>query len=157
MKHLLSASIFLFCLTPLALAQGADTLRVGDVSASRGTTATGVIRIPDGVDKGVDIPISVVHGKESGKVLALVAGDARVRIHLDYCFAAAPASARPVAHEGPPIILLAMEDVTEMMDVAETFANHINDMEKKLLERTNGFEQQLAQLQAEVIKLQKHK
>ena len=67
-----SLSVALLALAPCAFAQ--DTLRVGDVSAARGTKATGVIRIPDGVDKGLDIPVSVVHGKEPGKILALVAG-----------------------------------------------------------------------------------
>ena len=70
MKTLLFVT--LIGVAPLALAQ--DTLKVGDVSAARGTKVTGVIRIPDGVDKGLDIPVSVVHGKEPGKVLALVAG-----------------------------------------------------------------------------------
>ena len=72
MNRLLSAAAVSFCLSPFSSAQ--DTLRVGDVSASRGSKATGVIRIPDGVDKGVDIPVSVIHGKDPGKVLALVAG-----------------------------------------------------------------------------------
>lgn len=70
MKTLLFVT--LIGIAPLALAQ--DTLKVGDVSAARGTKVTGVITIPDGVDKGLDIPVSVVHGKEPGKVLALVAG-----------------------------------------------------------------------------------
>ena len=70
MKVLLAVA--LIGMAPLALAQ--DTLKVGDVSAARGNRATGVIRIPDGVDKGLEIPVSVVHGKEPGKILALVAG-----------------------------------------------------------------------------------
>ncbi len=70
MKVLLAVA--LIGIAPLALAQ--DTLKVGDVSAARGNRATGVIRIPDGVDKGLEIPVSVVHGKEPGKILALVAG-----------------------------------------------------------------------------------
>src|SRR3989304_8570198 len=36
----------------------------------------------------------------------------------------------------PPIILLAIEDVTEMMAVAETFAIHTKQMATKLTERT---------------------
>ncbi len=72
MKRLLSASAVLLGFAPFVLAQ--DLLRVGDVSAAPGTKATGVIRIPDGVDKGLDIPVSVIHGKEPGKVLALIAG-----------------------------------------------------------------------------------
>ena len=55
-------------------AQAQDTLRVGDVTAARGVKATGTIRIPDGVDKGVEIPVSVVRGAEPGPVLALIAG-----------------------------------------------------------------------------------
>lgn len=51
-----------------------DVLRVGDAVATRGTKVTGAIRIPDGVDRGLSIPVSVAHGKEPGKVLALVAG-----------------------------------------------------------------------------------
>ncbi len=70
MKVLLAVA--LIGIAPLAFAQ--DTLKVGDVSAARGNRATGVIRIPDGVDKGLEIPVSVVHGKEPGKILALVAG-----------------------------------------------------------------------------------
>jgi len=70
MKPLLAVA--LLGLATLSSAQ--DVLKVGDVSAARGTKVTGAIRIPDGVDKGVDIPVSVVHGKEPGKVLALVAG-----------------------------------------------------------------------------------
>ena len=72
MKRLLPISALLLGLGPSALAQ--DTLRVGDVSAARGTKATGAIHLPDGVDKGLDIPVSVVHGKEPGRVLALIAG-----------------------------------------------------------------------------------
>ena len=65
-------AVALIGLAPLAFAQ--DTLKVGDASAPRGTKVTGVIRVPDGVDKGLEIPVSVAHGKEPGKVLALIAG-----------------------------------------------------------------------------------
>ena len=72
MKRLLSVPVLLLGFGPLVLAQ--DTLRVGDAAAARGTKVTGVIRVPDGVDQGLDIPVSVVHGKDPGKVLALIAG-----------------------------------------------------------------------------------
>ncbi len=55
----------------------------------------------------------------------------------------------------PPIILLAMEDVTEMMDVAESFAGHIEQVEKKFFERVDGFETQLKTLQAELAQLKR--
>lgn len=55
----------------------------------------------------------------------------------------------------PPIILLAMEDVTEMMAVAETLAKHTNHLETKLAERTNKLENQVEILAKEIIRLKK--
>jgi predicted deacylase len=72
MKRFLPVSILFLGLAPLAPAQ--EVLKVGDVSAVRGTKVTGVIHIQDGVDKGLEVPVSVVHGREPGKVLALIAG-----------------------------------------------------------------------------------
>jgi hypothetical protein len=51
-----------------------DRLRVGSASAARGEAASGWIEVPDGIDKGTRIPVSVVHGARPGHVLALVAG-----------------------------------------------------------------------------------
>lgn len=56
----------------------------------------------------------------------------------------------------PPIILLAMEDVTEMMDVAESFAGHIEKVEKKFYEQVGGFERQLKSLQTELEEFKKN-
>lgn len=50
----------------------------------------------------------------------------------------------------PPIILLAIEDISEMMDVAETLANHARHVEAKLTERTEKLELQIKKLQKEV-------
>ncbi len=71
MKRLMPLAAF-FLLAPQVRAQG--TLQVGDISVTRGTRGTGTIHVSDGVDKGVDIPVSVVHGREPGKTLALIAG-----------------------------------------------------------------------------------
>lgn len=46
----------------------------------------------------------------------------------------------------PPIILLAMEDVTDMMVVAETLAGHANDLEARLMERIRNLEKETAEL-----------
>jgi uncharacterized protein len=51
-----------------------ETLRVGDVAAQPGQQASGYIVVPDGVDPGTRIPVSVVNGAKPGPVLALVAG-----------------------------------------------------------------------------------
>lgn len=50
----------------------------------------------------------------------------------------------------PPIILLAMEDVTEMMVVAESLANHANDIEAKMLIRTQKLEIHIGKLEDEI-------
>jgi len=46
----------------------------------------------------------------------------------------------------PPIILLAMEDVTDMMIVAETLAGHANQIETKLTERIKKLEAEIGNL-----------
>ena len=55
----------------------------------------------------------------------------------------------------PPIILLAMEDVTEMMLVAETLAGHANRAEDKLTQRTANLEAHLGTLEKEMNQLKK--
>jgi nitrogen-specific signal transduction histidine kinase len=55
----------------------------------------------------------------------------------------------------PPIILLAMEDVTDMMLVAETLADHANQLEIKLVGRTKKLDLQIEKLQKDVNKLKK--
>jgi PAS domain-containing protein len=50
----------------------------------------------------------------------------------------------------PPIILLAMEDVTDMMVVAETLAGHANQLEIKLTERIRNMEKEIAQLKKDL-------
>ncbi|MFH0890843.1 MAG: PAS domain-containing protein [Candidatus Liptonbacteria bacterium] len=53
----------------------------------------------------------------------------------------------------PPIILLAMEDVTEIMAVAETLASHANKLEARLIEQTQKLEAHVAKLEREVNEL----
>ncbi|MFA7201732.1 MAG: PAS domain-containing protein [Candidatus Paceibacterota bacterium] len=55
----------------------------------------------------------------------------------------------------PPIILLAIEDVTEMMIVAETFAGHTNQLEAKLIEQTKGLKLHLEKLEQEISEIKK--
>jgi predicted deacylase len=49
-------------------------LRVGGVVAPSGRSVSGYLVVPDGVDPGTRIPVTVVHGTRPGPVLALVAG-----------------------------------------------------------------------------------
>lgn len=55
----------------------------------------------------------------------------------------------------PSIILLAMEDVTEIMVVAETLAGHANQLETKLTGKTHQLEVQIGKLEKEIDVLKK--
>jgi hypothetical protein len=50
----------------------------------------------------------------------------------------------------PPIILLAIEDVTEMMDIAEKLARHTNEFEAELTGRTQKLETHIKKLEKEI-------
>ncbi|MBI4010821.1 MAG: succinylglutamate desuccinylase/aspartoacylase family protein [Candidatus Rokubacteria bacterium] len=49
-------------------------LTVGTATARPGEVAAGWIDVPDGVDRGARIPVTLAHGARPGPVLALVAG-----------------------------------------------------------------------------------
>lgn len=53
----------------------------------------------------------------------------------------------------PPIILLAMEDVTDMLVVAESLANHANKIETKLSERAQKLEITISKLERDLREL----
>lgn len=53
----------------------------------------------------------------------------------------------------PPIILLAIEDVTEMMSIAEKLARHTNEFEDKIVQRTTLLEAHIARLELEIRQL----
>ncbi len=55
----------------------------------------------------------------------------------------------------PPIIMLAIEDVTEMMVVAETLSGHAKQIEAKLMERTQKMEIHIGKLEKEITELKK--
>jgi nitrogen-specific signal transduction histidine kinase len=55
----------------------------------------------------------------------------------------------------PPIILLAIEDVTEIMMVAETLANHSNNVENKLVAETEKLGLHIKKLEKEINGLKK--
>lgn len=54
-----------------------------------------------------------------------------------------------------PIILLAIEDVSEMMAVAEKLANHTNQFEMKMIDRTLKLETLVAKLEKEIEDMKK--
>ena len=77
MKRLRFVVLAILLDAPWAAAQDAprrEALRVGPVVAEPGQRASGYLVVPDGVDPGTRIPVSVLHGAKPGPVLALVAG-----------------------------------------------------------------------------------
>lgn len=71
-------------------------------------------------------------------------------------------NARQIYHDStsselfPPIILLAMEDITEMMVVAEALAGHTKQLEKNFMERTQKLEIHIGKLEKEINELKKN-
>lgn len=55
----------------------------------------------------------------------------------------------------PPIILLAIEDVTDMMTVAETLAAHTNQIQSKFIEKADKLEIHIRELEREINELKK--
>ena len=55
----------------------------------------------------------------------------------------------------PSIILLAIEDVTDMMVVAETLATHANQTEARYTARTQKLESQVKKLEKQIVALKK--
>jgi len=68
-----SVAAYLICVVP-AHGQEPATFTVGPLRAERGTIVSGHIRVPDGLDSGTTIPVTVAHGAQPGPVLAAIAG-----------------------------------------------------------------------------------
>lgn len=56
----------------------------------------------------------------------------------------------PLLGPCPPIILLAIEDITEMMDVADMLSLHTTQFEEKMAQRTGTLENRIRQLEGEI-------
>jgi predicted deacylase len=52
----------------------AEPFQIGEIVARSGEMSSGFLVVPDGVDKGTRIPVTLIHGKKPGPVLALMAG-----------------------------------------------------------------------------------
>jgi predicted deacylase len=74
MKKLILALIAIAYASSVAAQDAHPTFTVGTATASRGKKATGVLKVPAGVDAGYEIPVVVVHGAKPGPVLAVVSG-----------------------------------------------------------------------------------
>src|ERR1044072_4423110 len=74
MRPLIASSVLVLLLVSLTAGQDRKTFTVGSATAAHGQKVTGMIEVPPGVDAGLSIPISVIHGAKPGPVLAFVAG-----------------------------------------------------------------------------------
>lgn len=61
-------------LSSLAVQTQSQVFTVGPIEAKRGEKVSGYITIPEGVDDGTTIPVTVIHGNRTGPILALIAG-----------------------------------------------------------------------------------
>ena len=69
------SKVFLFLvLSAVHVYANADDFTLAEITASRGEQVSGFITVPDGMDEGTTIPVTVVHGANDGPVLALIAG-----------------------------------------------------------------------------------
>lgn len=55
----------------------------------------------------------------------------------------------------PPLIMLAMEDVTDIMTIAKTLASHTSQLEKTLMRRTSILEAKIVTLEKQVHSIRK--
>ena len=69
------SKVFLFSLLiAISLCVSADDFTVGEIIVPRGEQVSGFITVPEGMDEGSTIPVTIVHGASDGPVLALIAG-----------------------------------------------------------------------------------
>ncbi len=61
-------------LSSLAVQTQSQVFTVGPIEAKQGEKVSGYITIPEGVDDGTTIPVTVIHGNRTGPILALIAG-----------------------------------------------------------------------------------
>ena len=69
------AMLFCLCLCTVARAETAiGSYTLGPIEAAPGTTVSGYLEVPAGIDAATQIPVSVIHGTRPGPTLALIAG-----------------------------------------------------------------------------------
>ena len=75
MKNLVVAFLFsTLLLFSGTLAQGTDVFKLENITVKRGQKVSGHLTVPDGVDKGTKLPITIIHGSKEGKTILMTAG-----------------------------------------------------------------------------------
>lgn len=70
----LLAGLLLTLLPSAVLAEEATGFAIADTTIAPGTRVDLRIEVPEGIDPATFIPVTVIHGRQPGKVLAIVAG-----------------------------------------------------------------------------------
>src|SRR5215471_8507909 len=111
------------------------TFTVGTATASRGAMATGVIKVPAGLDAGYDIPVAVIHGAKPGPVLAVVSGAHGTEyasiVAVEMLMAGPPAPAVDPAALSGTLILVPLVNVNSF----EKITPHVNPTDNKSMNR----------------------
>ncbi len=66
--------VYLCCIGTLHADSSTSAFVLGSIEAKAGTTVSGYLEVPRGIDQATRIPVSIIHGARPGPVLALVAG-----------------------------------------------------------------------------------
>lgn len=66
--------IFILCFCMEIFPQANTDFRLENIQVKSGEKATGFVLVPDGIDKGTQIPVSIFHGKNKGRVFVIMAG-----------------------------------------------------------------------------------
>ena len=66
--------VYLCCIGTLHADSSTNAFVLGSIEAQVGTTVSGYLEVPRGIDQATRIPVSIIHGARPGPVLALVAG-----------------------------------------------------------------------------------
>ena len=77
MRKDFSVHLAVLCLCCIGVVQAdpsTSTFILGSIEAQAGTTVSGYLEVPPGVDQATRIPVSVIHGAHPGPTLALIAG-----------------------------------------------------------------------------------
>lgn len=129
LRFLLAA--FVLALLPSAtLAEGTQPIAIAGETIAPGTRADFRIIVPEGSDEATFIPVTVIHGRQAGKVLAMVAG-----VH-GFEFASILAAER-LAERVDPVTLVGTLVIVRVANIPgfEGRSPNVNPVDRKNLNR----------------------
>lgn len=113
-----------------AAGQAQQPFAIGPLTAGPGEVAHGSLVVPDGIDPGTTIPITVVHGASPGPVLVLVAGVHGAETTPILALQAWQPALRPAALRGT-VAMVMVANVQSFL----ARSVHVNPVDRKNLNR----------------------